>query len=199
MKYAIITVLLLPLFSAAQTENVVPALRNEIGISAGNSLDLVQYFGTGAGVKCAATFLRNFSNIQAGISIEAGTGTADNWYFAPTIIANYKFSNSPSYFYMGAATGFVMSGYTTFDRRNDFPDGKGYTLGLQGGYLHSLNNRWAFNAEVSVRSMQVWVRDYYYKPSVIATYGYVPERYMPITRMDFSLSIPVTVGFRYRF
>jgi len=161
-----------------------PKSRLEISLNAGyapdNAFDREPW--RGGFIRSSLSLLKTSGNIQYGLSIEGGTNSNDHWYFTPGIIVNHKFPGRQTYFYSGAMAGYVCSGDMLGNpgRKNSLS--QGYVLGLQGGWVKPIGKRMSFNAELALRSTQVWIPPF-------------DDQMKPAK--DFILYLPVTVGLRY--
>lgn len=195
MKKLLIKLSFLPL--AASAQDAVQAddvkttnYKNQIGINAGVSWYTPSSpFSQNPGFCGTLSYLRNIGQSQIGLSLELGTLFYDYNYITPVIQANKKIQVNRSFFYVGVAAGYYYAHSPfmgTFYNQNQY----GYVLGVQGGYSLYLNKHFSFTSEVRVRSAQYWQREYYFTPqgpTFVHNANY------------FTLMLPVSIGFVYRF
>lgn len=202
MKKLFALMILLPVLSFAQDveQNKPYTPKNEIGVSTGIAPSFLNSFsGTEVWLTTRLTYLHNFNNTQIGLIAEGGS---IDWYDGNIIVAgvlNKKFPVGKSYLYAGGSAGYYH-GYEMEQLGGSFGrNDRGYTLGLQAGFSLHLSNRFSFVSEIGVRSTQVWFENYHYYPAT-ATSFYWQEAYIEkYIDNRFSISLPATMGIRYRF
>ena len=195
MKKLLIILICLPL--AAMAQDGEPAddvkttgYKNQIGISAGVSWYTPSSpFSQNPGFCGSLSYLHNIRQSQIGLSLEFGSLFYDYNYVAPLIQANKKIQVKKSFFYAGVAAGYYYAHSPfmgTIFNQNQY----GYVLGVQGGYALYLNKHFSFTSEIRVRSAQYWQREY----------DFTPEGYTFVHNANyFTLMLPVSIGFIYRF
>lgn len=203
MKKLLITLVFLPLAAMAQdaeqADVVQPTLyKNEIGISTGLApVFNKRYTGTEVCMTSRLTYLHNIRNAQIGFIVEAATSGWDYGNLIATFIMNKKFPLGKSYFYAGGNAGFyysdAISRWAFYDEEE-----KGYTLGLQAGLSLHLSNRFSFFSEIGVRSTQYWFRDYY-RFERTNIWGVNQVEWVRYIDSGFLISLPATMGIRYKF
>jgi|GEM_PF-2507091 len=202
MKKLLIILFLFPAMVQAQEEQTaqpdVP--KNEIGLSTGVVLESIGDFQLNTaymGSKAMLTYYRNIKQFQLGLVLDAGVTSFDYFFYAPTVAVNHRFNARKGYFYAGTALGYYHAVQTYNIEQRDFSKENGYTFGLQGGYLLPVGKRLALTSEIAVRSTQVWFQNGNYIPLY---FGSTQESYFQtFTDTDFYITIPVTLGLRYRF
>lgn len=201
MKKLLMTLSFLPLAAMAQDAvRVGPApFNNEIGVSTGIAPSFFnRYFGTDVCVTARLTYLHNIRNTQIGLIVEAGSSDWDYGNLAASVVLNKKFPIGKSYLYAGGNAGYyycdAISQWAWDDRTE-----RGYILGLQAGLSLHLSNRFAFISEIGVRSTQVWFKSYHYIPPYASPHGPDEPQIIEYVDNSFLISLPGTMGIRYRF
>lgn len=188
---------LLPLSAFAQDSTPaaapVPAASTEFAFNVGHALDnAFLSFETGGYLRGSVSLLKSRGHFQYGFTVEGGTNSNDQWYFAPGIVANYRGIGRQGYWYTGGMAGYNASGEMMPMRpagvrqRNYY---NGYVFGIQAGRVQQLSRRFSLTAEAAVRSSQNWIQ-------------YIPDQtfrpyYGPYEQTQVVVYIPVTIGFRY--
>lgn len=195
MKKLLITLSFLPLTAIAQdaeqTDDVKTTnYKNQIGINAGVSWYTPSSpFSQNPGFCGTLSYLRNVRQSQIGLSVELGSLFYEYTFISPLIQANKKMQVKKSFFYAGIAAGYYYAHSPfmgTFYHQNQH----GYVLGVQGGFALYLNKHFSFTYEIRVRSAQYWQREY----------DFTPEGYTFVHNANyFTLMLPVSIGFIYRF
>lgn len=201
MKKLLLVLSLLPFTLAAQTEqkegdNNKP-YHNEIGYNMGLSSLPVENIAEVHPI-VSVRYLRNYSNTQIGADVSLNhfymfssfsSGNGQSLALTPTLLLNHTFHSDKYYLYAGIAAGYYQDiQYHYHDiSRNE----KGYILGAQGGITYYIGNHISLNAELAVRSAQVWYKEYYS--------GMWQESLELRTYTDFRFYTPLTIGIRYRF
>ncbi len=204
MKHLLIVLSLLPLTLFAQTEQAEPAEKkktynNEVGINIGVlSLPTIDFAAVHP--TFGFRYLHNFGNTQLGLEV------MDNEYYMlhyiePGIInkrasalsvkalLNRIIPSEKHYFYAGIAGGFYYGHWVS--PKGILGNQYGYVVGAQGGFVYILGKHFTLNAELAIRTAQVWqdkVTELYYDNNPDQEY-----------RADFFLYTPLTLGVRYRF
>lgn len=204
MKKLLITLSFLPLYAIAQdgeqTDVVHPTpYKNEIGISTGVHLNIVDDLYPGSlGTRLSLGYLRNIDQVQIGLTAEAGSEDGLYMYISPVLIFNYRLPVGKSYGYIGMAGGYYHQQYTSYGWGPEYRN-KGYTLGLQLGYVWNFSKHFSFTSELSVRSAQFWYENAYFV-STSPPYTLEPDGYfVRYTDKFFKLYLPLAFGMRYRF
>lgn len=208
MKKLLITLAFLPLAASAQDE--VPEKqytppKHEIIAAAGMSsiLHYASVYGEPlqlSSVYFTLGYVKNLDRMQIGARLEGGSEFIEYRYFSPLLLCNRLFPLKRSYLYAGAAMGYYYFNYESrFDRTLDNLNKHGYSFGAQGGGVFYISKHLSFTTEVAVRSVQTWHKEAYYMPPAFSTFGPVNGYYMYDIKREFSLSLPVTMGIRYRF
>ncbi len=204
MKKLLIILALLPLTAVAQDEvqgnkTMLTAYKNEIGISTG--LAPIVFDGHSfldIWLTSRLTYVHNFKNTQVGIIIEGGEleWSSGNIYIGAVV--NQKFPLGKTYLYVGGSAGYYHSDEIfEEDLFGNAYQERGYAVGLQAGYVLPLGNRFLFTTEVGIRSTQVWFENYY---SVDwNAWGVNKVEWIQFIDSDFAISLPATMGIRYRF
>ncbi len=205
MKKLLITFSFLPLTAiaqdAVQTDDVkaIP-YKNEIGISTG--LAPIVFDGHSfldIWLTSRLTYLHNFKNTQLGLIIEGGEleWSSGNIYIGAVL--NQKIPLGKTYFYIGGSAGYYYSDEIFEDDLFGYiyPE-RGYGFGLQAGYALPLGNHFSFITEVGIRSTQVWFTTYT-RMSWTNVWGAEIVEWYPHTDNRFSISLPATMGIRYKF
>lgn len=166
--------------------------KTEFAFNLGHALDnAYNRFGAGGYLRGSLSLLKNNGRFQYGVTVEGGTNSNDFWYTAPGVVANYRSSLTPCYWYAGAMAGYNLSGYmSAFQPASDESGLRhGYVFGLQTGYVQRLGKRFALNGEIGVRSSQNRIRA---NPYQLSGLPYGAAHYTEVT-----VSVPVTIGIRY--
>ncbi|HEY9176902.1 MAG TPA: hypothetical protein VIN07_04390 [Flavipsychrobacter sp.] len=202
MKKLLMTLSFLPL--AAMAQDAIEAddikatpYKNEIGISTGLAPSFFKkYSGTEVWVTTRLTYLHNMNNTQLGLILEGSALPWDDGNIIATIVLNKKFPVGKSYFYVGSNAGFY---YADAISKSPFNDVKktGYTLGIQAGLSLHLSNRFSFFSEIGARSTQYWFEDYYRFER--NHWGVKEVEWIRYIDNGFLISLPGTMGIRYRF
>lgn len=195
---SILLAAMLPLSAFAQQKATRPALATstEFAFNIGHALDNVhQSFSTGGYLRGSLSLLKSKGHFQYGFTIEGGTNSWDGWYLAPGVVANYRRSSRPSYWYGGAMAGYNCVGEMI--RMTDHKLAHGYVFGLQAGYVQQLGKRLSLNGEAGIRSSQSYHR--YTEDIYTIQHGQlVPQEMKTLTESRTAVYLPVTVGLRYR-
>ncbi|MBW7912299.1 MAG: hypothetical protein H3C54_01010 [Taibaiella sp.] len=204
MKKLLITLSFLPLTAMAQdvtqTDDIQPKqYNNEIGISTG--LAPVVFDGHSfldIWLTSRLTYLHNFKKTQVGLVVEGGEleWSSGNIYIGAVL--NQKIPLGKTYFYIGGSAGYYHSGQI-FEEDwfgNTYQE-RGYAVGLQAGYVLPLGNRFLFTTEVGIRSTQYWFENY--NRVDWNAWGVNHVEWIRFIDSDFSISLPATMGIRYRF
>lgn len=203
MKKLLITLSFLPLAAVSQdavpADNATPTFyKNEIGISTG--LAPIVFDGHSfldIWLTSRLTYLHNFKKTQVGLILEGGELEWSSGNIFAGAIVNQKFLLGKTYFYIGGSAGY----YYSDDIFEEYPFSyteRGYVVGLQAGYVLPLGNRFSFTTEVGIRSTQVWFTTYN-RMSWTNPWGAEIVEWYPYTDNRFSISLPATMGIRYRF
>lgn len=195
MKKLLLFLLLLPALAIAQQETEQPTQpKNEILLANGISI----YPFWSPYIEPVTTYLmfgymHNYEKWQLGFRVEGGSEFRQYWYASPMLVINKTFPVKRGYLYAGSAAGYHH--HNNFGSWVDAPQKmNGYVLGAQGGVSLNIDKHFSFSAEAGVRTAQVWYPNYYN----INYPNYEPYFQRYIAR-EFMLSIPVTLGFKYRF
>ncbi len=203
MKKAIISLfILLPIISIAQEEKTHSTIKKqaEIGISSGLGLRTQSYFNgafennivNNLNNSLSILFLKN--NFQFGIRLAINLEPRLYTEFQPTLITNHIIKRKNCYYYLGGALGFAS-------RKNIMNFGAGYTnqwsngyvFGLQTGIVYHISKHLSAVGEVALRSTQYFNREkVFYSIGTDLHYYTTPINY-------FEASLPIQLGFRYRF
>ncbi|MCD6062894.1 MAG: hypothetical protein K0R82_805 [Flavipsychrobacter sp.] len=199
MKKLLILLLLLPPGVYAQEGKpdsaVSKPMKWEIGVNTAIAFTTQRGFG---GIyddrflvgRNSLSIYRNFTEGQIGLVAEGGLlGVGDGWYISPHVVANYKMPFKRFYGYFGGAAGYVRE--ETTDRVYARLDLRGFLMGIQGGVVYGIGQRFALNAECGVRIKDI--------TSVEIMYDYVPPPTDIMPRGYTDVYFPVSVGVRYRF
>lgn len=198
MKYLVLIFIFLPTLLFAQTADEIEkpkTQKNEILLAHG----LRKYTGFSTSDIMPADFLfmlgymRNGDRSQYGIRVEGGFESNIYYYVSPVLLYNRKKAIKKSYLYAGVAAGYHQHdsyGRWAWTQRSM----RGYVLGAQFGASVNMGKRLSFNAEVGIRSAQLWYPEYY---DLWSPHGEIFD--IKYIERDFMLHIPVTVGFKYKF
>ena len=181
---------------AANAQEAAPPLplsKVELGISHGWAWK-TNFMTDASAPEHTVSIFRNFRNFQAGIGLQFGIGEVvyklNGRFIAPTLVANKLMRFNKFYLYGGGRAGYIDSrnaGYITNTGRSE-----GYTVGLQSGVVWH-GEHFGFNAELGVRSEQLWT-------TVTQEIGYAPSTYRYSYRDNyFNLYFPLSLGVRYMF
>lgn len=206
MKKLLVLVTLLPYLAFAQDaeQNNEPSHpKNEIGISTGIAPSFLNSYGnlqsgTELWLTTRLTYLHNINNIQVGLIVEGAELEWSDGSIVAAAVLNRKFPIGKSYIYTGGSAGFYysdnISKWPWYDRNE-----RGYALGMQAGLSLHLSNRFSFISEVGVRSTQVWFNEVYYVQPEIYSHGTVEGYFIEYIDNRFFITVPMTMGIRYRF
>ncbi len=202
MKKLLAILMLLPALAFAQDqqqENQTIQPKNEIGLSTGFATEILNDFGpVNLWLTTRLTYFHNLNRTQIGLMVE---GSELEWssgnIFAGAVL-NQKFPVGKTYFYLGGTLGYYYAEDFTENFMINSPE-QGYAFGLQAGYMLPLGERFLFTTELGIRSMQVWFTDYYYAPAGPTTFSWSESYYQEYTNTRFNVSLPVSMGIRYRF
>lgn len=203
MKKLITLMMLLPALSFAQDvitpkTDISTPLKNEMGVSTGLSPTFFnRYSGTEVWITTRLTYLHNFNNTQIGLILEGGTSDWDYGNLVASVVLNKKFPVGKSYLYAGGNAGFYYADAISQWAFNDVAE-TGYTLGLQAGLSLHLSNRFSFFSEIGVRSTQVWFENFH-RFERTNWWGVDEVEWVRYIDNRFSISLPATMGIRYRF
>jgi hypothetical protein len=205
MKKLLITLSILPFVALAQdaeqADDVTPTFyKNEIGISTGVHLNIIDddlYPGS-LGTRVSLGYLRNIDRVQIGLVAEAGSEDGLYRYISPVLMFNYRIPVGKSYGYIGMAGGYYLQQYTSYGWGPEYRN-KGYTMGMQLGYVWNFSRHFSFTSELSLRSSQFWYENAYFV-STSQPYTLEPDGYYVRYRDKFfELYLPIAFGMRYRF
>lgn len=204
MKKLLITLSFLPLAAIAQdalqTDAVKPTpYKNEIGISTG--LAPIVFDGHSfldIWLTSRLTYLHNFKKTQVGVVVEGGELEWSSGNIFIGAVVNQKVPLGETYFYIGGSIGYYYSDqiFEEYLFGNTYSE-RGYGVGLQAGYAIPLGNRFLFTTEVGIRSTQVWFENYNRFESNV--WGVHHVEWIRFIDSHFSISLPATMGIRYRF
>ena len=113
-------------------------------------------------------------------------------------VVNQKIPLGKTYCYLGGSVGYYHSDqiFEEYLFGNTYSE-RGYGVGLQAGYAIPLGNRFLFTTEVGIRSTQVWYENY--SRFDRSAWGMNEVEWIRFIDNDFSISLPATMGIRYRF
>lgn len=178
-------------------QTIIP--KNEIGLSTGPAAypqNANELFTPVLGAAISLSYYRNINSNQVGFTTNSGLRPDNYYYCAPSIIFNHRFMVKRSYLYAGITAGYYAA-RQPYEFTGKLNKENGYTFGLQAGYVMPMGKHFAFTSQIAIRSTQVWFKSAYWIP---LSFGFEPDGYnVPYTATDFHITIPVTVGIRYRF
>lgn len=201
MKKLLIMMLMPFMVQAQDNETTVPKLlKNEIGFKHGIGVEAPNNnpFHNGLKINIAVAYKHNFNKTQLGLSLESNEGGYVEYYnLSSVVLLNRIFARKKSYFYAGGAAGYHYA-TSQFKSDYDFRNKHGYVLGVQCGYVLYLGNHFAFTSELSLRSAQLSREEFGYADPLYVSHLREGHYYRYIEQ-EFLLTVPLSIGIRYRF